>query len=164
MLLLLQVVLYCLLLVVLIKCEVKNDGLNCLCFYPPEFRAKAQERGLADEAAAMKKGKRFLARFCFIMLAVLLLTLSFWNRVPDFKTAYFQAALFLVAANWFDGIVLDRLWVGHSRLWRIAGMEDVPYIKPWKTVLVRRTLATVLYLILALAVAGAAAALAQTVL
>ena len=84
--------------------------------------------------------------------------------MPDFKTAYFQAALFLAAANWFDGIVLDRLWVGHSRLWRIAGMEVGPYIKPWKTVLVRRTLATVLYLILALAVAGAAAALAKIVL
>ena len=40
MLLLLQVVLYCLLLVLLIKCEVKNDGLNCLCFLPAGISGK----------------------------------------------------------------------------------------------------------------------------
>lgn len=59
-----------------------------------------------------------------------------------------------MVANWFDGIVLDRLWVGHSKIWRIKGMEGVPYVKPWKTVLVKRSLATVLYLIFSLAVAG----------
>ena len=58
--------------------------------------------------------------------------------------------------NWFDGIVIDRLWVGHSRLWVIAGMEGVPYVKPWKTVLVKRGLASMLYLVIALAVAGIA--------
>lgn len=52
------------------------------------------------------------------------------------------------------GSVLDRLWVGHSKIWVIEGMEGIPYIKPWKTVLVKRGLATVLYLIIALAVAG----------
>ncbi len=55
--------------------------------------------------------------------------------------------------NWFDGIVLDRLWVGKSKIWKVRGMEGVPYIKPWKTVLVKRGLATVLYLPIALAVA-----------
>lgn len=52
------------------------------------------------------------------------------------------------------GSALDRLWVGHSKIWVIEGMEGIPYIKPWKTVLVKRGLATVLYLIIALAVAG----------
>lgn len=33
-------------------------------------------------------------------------------------------------------------------------MEGVPYVKPWKTVLVKRSLVTVLYLIFSLAVAG----------
>lgn len=74
--------------------------------------------------------------------------------MKDFKTAYLQSALFLVITNWFDGTVLDRLWVGHSKIWRIKGMEGVPYVKPWKTVLVKRSLATVLYLIFSLAVAG----------
>ena len=55
---------------------------------------------------------------------------------------------------WFDGIVVDRLWVGHSKIWLVEGMEDVPYVKPWKTVLVKKTLGTILYFIIALVVAG----------
>ena len=35
-------------------------------------------------------------------------------------------------------------------------MEGVPYIKPWKDVLIKRSLATILYPILALALAGVA--------
>ena len=81
--------------------------------------------------------------------------------MADFRTAYFQAALFLVAANWFDGIVIDRLWVGHSKIWAVPGMEGVPYVKPWKTVLIKRTAATALYLILALGIAGIALLVAR---
>ncbi len=33
-------------------------------------------------------------------------------------------------------------------------MEGSPYIKPWKSVLIKRSLATVLYLVIALVVAG----------
>ena len=104
----------------------------------------------------MVKGKRFMIPFCLVMLIVPILIISVWNRVTDFKTAYFQAVLFLVAMNWFDGIVMDRLWVGHSRIWVIEGMQGVPYVKPWKSVIIKRSLATVLYLVIALAVAGAA--------
>lgn len=71
--------------------------------------------------------------------------------MKDFKTACLQSALFLVITNWFDGIVLDRLWVGHSKIWRIKGMEGVPYVK---AVLTKRSLATVLYLIFSFAVDG----------
>lgn len=92
--------------------------------------------------------------FCIIIFAALVLIISLWNGVTDFKTAYLQAYLFLVVMNWFDGIVLDRLWVAHGRLWIIKGMKGVPYVKPWKTVLTKRGLATILYLIIALAVAG----------
>ena len=79
-----------------------------------------------------------------------------WNRVSDFGTAYLQACLFLVVMNWFDGIVIDRLWVSKGRIWRVEGMEGVPYVKPWRDVLVRRGLATAIYLILALPIAGIA--------
>lgn len=88
------------------------------------------------------------------MLAALVAILSLWNRVTDFWTAYVQSYLFLVVMNWFDGIVIDRLWVGHGKIWVIEGMEGVPYLKPWKEVLIKRGLGTVLYLVIALGVAG----------
>ena len=54
MLLLLQNVLYCLLYVMLIKCAVKNDGLNCLYFYPKEYIEEAEKRGIANKEMVMK--------------------------------------------------------------------------------------------------------------
>ena len=71
----------------------------------------------------MKKEKRFMIPFCIVMLVVLVMIIAIWNHVTDFKTAYFQSYAFLVVMNWFDGIVLDRLWVGHGKIWRIEGME-----------------------------------------
>ena len=154
MLFLLQLVLYCLLYILLVKCAVRDSGLHCLYFYPKEYIEEAHRRGIADKAAVMKSGKRFMISFCIIIFAAPILMISFWNRVTDLKTAYLQAALFLVVVNWFDALVIDRLWVGHSKIWRIKGMDGVPYVKPWKTILMKRSLATVMYLIVALAAAG----------
>ena len=152
--LLLQNVLYCLLYILLVKCAVKNNGLNCLYFYPEEYIEEAQKRGIADKDTVMKKGKHFMIPFCIIIFVALVMIISGWNHVTDFKTAYVQVALLLVVVNWFDGIVIDRLWVGHSKIWKVKGMEGIPYVKPWKTVLVKRTLGTVMYLIIALVIAG----------
>lgn len=149
-----QIVLFCLLYILMVKFAVKDSGRNCLYFYPQEYLAEAKKRGIADPDAVMKQGKRFMIPFCIILLVALLLILALWNRVTDFKTAYIQAALLLVVVNWFDALVIDRLWVGHSKIWRIEGMEGVPYVKSWKTILVKRILATVVYLVIALAVAG----------
>ena len=154
MLLLLQMVLYCLLFILMVKCLARDNGQNCLYFYPREYIEEAHRRGIADKDATMKKGKLVMIPFCMILLVVLVLIIPVWNQVSDFKTAYIQAYLFLVVMNWFDGIILDRLWVAHGKLWHIKGMEGVPYIKSWKTVLIKRGAATVLYLLIALMVAG----------
>ena len=152
----LQIALYCLLFFLLVKCAVKDSGRNCLYFYPKAYLDEAQRRGIANREAEMKKGRRFMALFCIVMLLALLAILAFWNRVSDFGTAYLQTCLFLVVMNWFDGIVIDRLWVGQSRIWRVEGMEGVPYVRPRREVLVRRGLGTAIYLTLALPIAGIA--------
>ena len=93
-------------------------------------------------------------RFCIIMLVVLVLIIAVWNRVTTFTAAYWQAVLFLVVMNWFDGFVIDVLWVGHSKIWRIEGMEGVPYVKPWREVVIKRSAAMMLYLLVAAAIGG----------
>lgn len=112
MMLLIQIALYCLLFAFLVKCAARNSGLNCLYFYPKEYIEEAQKRGLADKDATMKKGKRFMIFFCIVIFIALVMIIAVWNQVTDFKKAYLQAYLFLVVMNWFDGIVIDRLWVG----------------------------------------------------
>ena len=138
----------------MVKAAVKDNGMNCLYFYPPAFIDEAARRGLADKDETMKRGKRFIVPFCIIMLVVLVLIIAVWNRVTTFTAAYWQAVLFLVVMNWFDGLVIDLLWVGHSKIWRIEGMEGVPYVKPWRTVYTKRSAATALYLLVAAAIGG----------
>ena len=155
MLLLFQLILYCLLFLALVKYAVKDSGRNCLYFYPQEFLDEAQRRGIiADKDTEMRKGKRFMTVFCLVILIVLIAVIAGWNDVKDFHTACFEAYLFLVVMNWFDGLVIDLLWVGHSKIWRIEGMEGVPYVKPWRTVYTKRSAATALYLLVAAAVGG----------
>lgn len=76
MLLLLQNVLYCLLYALLIKCAVKNDGHNCLYFYPKDFLEEAQIRGIADKKIVMKRAKWFMIPFCIIIFVALILIIS----------------------------------------------------------------------------------------
>ncbi len=154
MLLLLQIILYCLLYLALVKCAVRNSGRNCLYFYPQEFLDEAQRRGIANKDEEMRKGKRFMTFFCIMIFAALIAIIAGWNGVKDFNTACVEAYLFLVAMNWFDGLVIDLLWVGHSKIWHIEGMEGVPYVKPWRTVVIKRSAAMTLYLLVAAAIGG----------
>ena len=145
MLLLLQIILCCLLYLALVKCAVRDSGRNCLYFYPDAYLDEAQKRGIADKTEELRKGKRFMTFFCLVIFAVLIAVIAGWNGVKDFHTACFEAYLFLVVMNW---------WVGHSKIWRIEGMEGVPYVKPWRAVYTKRSAATALYLLVAAAVGG----------
>ena len=134
---------------------MRDSGRNCLYFYPQEFLDEAQRRGIiADKDTEMRKGKRFMTVFCLVILIVLIAVIAGWNGVKDFKTASFETYLFLVVVNWFDGFVIVLLWVGHSKIWRIEGMEGVPYVKPWRTVVIKRSAAMMLYLLVAAAIGG----------
>lgn len=105
---------------------MRDSGRNCLYFYPDAYLDEAQKRGIADKTEELRKGKRFMTFFCLVIFVVLIAVIAGWNGVKDFKTASFETYLFLVVVNWFDGFVIDLLWVGHSKIWRIEGMEGAP--------------------------------------
>ena len=62
--------------------------------------------------------------------------------------------LVLEVMNWFDGLVIDMLWVGHSKFWAIPKMEDVPYTQAWGQMLKKRLTLTVIWLVGAFIIAG----------
>lgn len=76
MLLIIRLVLYCLLFFLMVKAAAKDNGMNCLYFYPPAFIDEAARCGLADKDETMKRGKRFMVPFCIIMLVVLVLIIA----------------------------------------------------------------------------------------
>ena len=155
---LVQLVLYCALFTGMVKLGVGSSPLNGLFFYPKPVQERVYGLGLTDRETVAGKRKRFMTAFFAVMAAVLVLIIRFWNGVRSFPAAYLQALLFLEVMNWYDGIVIDRLWVGHSRFWAIPGMEGVPYVQTWPQVLKKRGILTLIW------IAGAAVATGIVVL
>ena len=150
----LQLILFCALFTLMVKLAVGNDALNGLYFYPKPVQERAFRLGLTDRDTVARKRKRFMIPFFLVMLAALVLIVGLWNRVRTFWLAYLQALLFLEVMNWYDGVVIDRLWVGHSKFWLLPGCEDIPYVQTWPQVLKKRGLLTLIWIVGAAIVAG----------
>ena len=150
----LQLVLFCALFTLMVKIGVGNDALNGLYFYPKPVQEKVYELGLTDRETVAKKRKVFMIAFFAVMAAALILILRVWNGIQSFWAAYWQALLFLEVMNWYDGIVIDRLWVGHSRFWVIPGTEEIPFVQTWPQVLKKRGILTLIWIAGAAVIAG----------
>ena len=150
----LQLVLFCALFTLMVKLAVRGDALNALFFYPAPVQEKVYQLGLTDRETVTRKRKRIMIPFFLVMLAALLLIIRLWNGIHAFGAAYWQALLFLEVMNWYDGIVIDRLWVGHSRLWVIPEAADVPFVQTWPQVLKKRGILTLIWIAGAAVVAG----------
>ncbi len=152
--LIVQLCLFCALFTALVYLFTWGKAVNTLYFYPKPVQERAFEIGLANRADVARKHKLFLIFFSFMMLAALLLIIGAWNGVRDFKTAYWQSLLFLEVMNWYDGIVIDRRWVGHSKFWVLPGTEDLPFVQTWPQVLKKRGSLTLVWLVGAAVVAA----------
>ena len=150
----LQLVLFCGLFTLMVKLAVGGSALNGLYFYPRPVQEKVLELGLTERETVSRKRVRFMIPFFLVMLSALVLIIGLWNGVRRFWPAYWQALLFLEVMNWFDGIVIDRLWVGHSRFWIIPGTEEIPFVQTWPQVLKKRGVLTLIWIVGAAIVAG----------
>ena len=150
----LQLILFCALFTLMVKIGVGNNALNGLYFYPKPVQKIVYELGLTDRETVAKKRKRFMIAFFAVMAAALILIIRVWNGIHSFWAAYLQALLFLEIMNWYDGIVIDRLWVGHSGFWVIPGTEEIPFVQTWPQVLKKRGILTLIWIAGAAMVAG----------
>ena len=147
--LIVQLCLYCLIFTVMVKLAVRGGAVDGLYFYPKDVQERPIYRATID-----RKCERFMTAFYLVMLVVLLGIIGAWNRVTEFKTAYLQALLFLEVMNWYDGIVIDKLWVGRSKFWVLPGLENVPFIQTWGQMLKKRIIYSAVWVVGALLAAG----------
>ena len=150
----LQLVLFCALFTLMVKIAVGNNALNGLYFYPKPVQEKAYELGLTDRETVAKKRKLFMTAFFAAMATALISIIRVWNGIQSFWTAYLHALIFLEVMNWYDGIVIDRLWVGHSRFWVIPGTEEIPFVQTWPQISKKRGILTLIWLAGAVIIAG----------
>ena len=151
---LLQLLLFCALFTLMVKIAVGSSPLNGLFFYPKPVQERAYALGLMDREKVSRKRRRFMIPFFLVMAEALVLIVGLWNGICTFWPAYWQALLFLEVMNWYDGVVIDQLWVGHSRFWIIPGTEDIPFVQTWPQVLKKRVILTLIWLFGAAIVAG----------
>ncbi len=155
----LQLILFCALFTLMVKIGVGNSALNGLYFYPKPVQEKVYVLGLTDRETVARKRKRFMVAFFAVMAAALVLIIRVWNGIQSFWPAYLQTLIFLEVMNWYDGVVIDRLWVGHSRFWVIPGTEEVPFVQTWPQVLKKRGILTLIWIAGAAIIAGIVALL-----
>ena len=149
-----QLVLYCALFTLMVKLGVGGNALNGLFFYPWPVQEKAYALGLTERETVSRRRKRFMIAFFAVMAIAMVLIIRVWNGNHGFVSAFLQSLLFLEVMNWYDGIVIDRLWVGHSSFWVIPGTEDIPFVQTWPQVLKKRSLLTLIWVVGAAVVAG----------
>ena len=159
----LQLCLFCLLFTAMVGYSVIGGAINGLYFYPKAVQERAYKIGLTDRETVKKQRKRFMTLFYIVMLTALVLIIAVWNCVSNFKTAYLQGLLFLEVMNIYDGIVIDKLWVGHSKFWILKGTEDIPFVQTWAQVLKKRSFLAAIWLIGAAIVAGIVVLLANVI-
>ena len=150
----LQLVVYCLIFTLMVRYAVRGGAVDGLYFYPKAVQERAIEIGLTTQETIKKKRKIFMTEFYIVMLVALVLIIGLCNQVSDFKTAYLQALLFLEVMNIYDGIVIDKIWVGYSKFWMLPGCEDIPYVQTWLQVLKKRSFLALIWVIGAAIVAG----------
>lgn len=156
MIIVIQLILYCLLFTAMVALAVRGGAIDGLYFYPKTVQEKAFEIGLTTRESMVKKRKVFMTAFYIVMLTALVLIVALWNGVTDFWTAYLQALLFLEVMNWYDGIVIDKIWVGYSKFWILPGCEDIPYVQTWKQMLKKRLFLSLVWVVGSFIVAGIA--------
>ena len=156
MIIVIQLILYCLLFTAMVALAVRGGAIDGLYFYPQTVQERAFEIGLTTKESMVKKRKVFMTAFYIVMLTALVLIIALWNGVTDFWTAYLQALLFLEVMNWYDGIVIDKIWVGYSKFWMLPGCEDIPYVQTWKQMLKKRLFLSIVWVVGSFIVAGIA--------
>ncbi len=141
---------------VFVRLYAIGGAINAVFFYPKDYQQKAIERGLTDEASIKKHHRVFLSTFIPTLFIILVIIIGAVNNADTFTKAYLQSLLFLEVMNIYYGIAVDKIWVGYSKLWRITGMEDVPYVQTWKQVLIKRGILALIWIPFSAVIAGLA--------
>lgn len=150
----LQLCLFCGLFTALVAIGTGGRAVNSIYFYPKPVQERAVELGLTTYETIKRKRIRFMIPFFLIMFAALILIIGLWSQASDFRPAYLQSLLFLEVMNWYDGIVIDKVWVGHSKFWDIPGLDGMPYVQTWKQMLKKRGILTLIWILGAAVSAG----------
>lgn len=118
--------------IILVLCcavGIRNGAVGMLHFYHRDVQERCIEMGLKTRKQISKRSKLLKAVMVPVYIFYLLIAVYVINGTRDFASAALQCFTILSILNLVDRILIDELWVGHTKAWTIPGTEDLkPYI------------------------------------
>ena len=124
----------CAMLFAICAIGIRNGAVNMVFLYENDVMQRVVENGLTTPEK-IKKGKAIFMLFGVFFLYLLYTPVCVYaiNGARGFLDGFLQMLGIIMLTSVFDRIVIDLIWVGHTKAWIIPGTEDLrPYI-PFKT-------------------------------
>lgn len=111
---------------------IRNGAVHMVFLYEEEVQKRAVELGLITQEKIRSAAKRFKISGLLFYFGYTVICVFVINGARGFNESFLQFVGILLIMGIFDRIVIDIIWVGHTKAWIIPGTEDLmPYI-PWK--------------------------------
>ena len=138
---------------------IKDGPVNMVYLYDKEVQERVVSLGLITEEKIKTSGKRFKTWGLLFYFVYSIICVYVINGAREFLPAFMQFLGILLIMGVFDRIVVDTLWVGHTKAWIIPQTEDLmPYI-PLKVHLKKWLITLIFYPIITAIICGIISAL-----
>lgn len=108
---------------------IRNGAVNMAFLYSEDVQERTVANGLTTKEKLQKSKKLFIIFGLIAFLAYTVICVFAVNGTRGFLPSFVEFLVILMIAQVFDRIVIDLIWVGHTKAWIIPGTEDLmPYI------------------------------------
>lgn len=108
---------------------IRNGAVGMVHLYHQDVQERCVELGLTTHEKISKNSKTFKSVCIPGYVLYILVCVYGVNGARGFLTGFWQMFVILEVMNVMDRILVDNLWVGHTKAWTIPGTEEFkPYI------------------------------------
>lgn len=108
---------------------IRNGAVGMVHLYHQDVQDRCVKLGLTTHEKIRKNSKTFKIVCIPGYVSYILVCVYGVNGARDFLTGFCQMFVILSVMNVMDRILVDNLWVGHTKAWTISGTEEFkPYI------------------------------------
>ena len=124
---------------------IRNGAVNMVYLYGKNVQDRVIELGMTTREKIDTSAKRFKIGGLLFYFGYTIICVFVINGARGFGQSFLQFLIILWIMGFFDRIVIDFIWVGHTKAWIIPGTEDLmPYI-PVKTHVMKWMITIFLY-------------------
>lgn len=117
------------LLILVCAIGIKNGAVGMVHLYHEDVQNRCVALGLTTKEKIKRNSAIFKAVCLPGYIAYVITCVYATNGAKGFLSGFWQLLVILSVMNLADRLLVDGLWVGHTKAWTIPGTEDMkPYI------------------------------------